>query len=100
VTLADLSTGGAKVATPHQMAVSDDVKLTVQSGLNRTVEVDCKVVYRRYRTGRLPIDYGLNFIAVHPGDLEKLQTFMTERDDANKKVAVPYARTRPSNPPN
>lgn len=96
VTLADLSTRGAKVATSYQMPINDDVTLTIQSGIQRTIDIDCKVLYRRYRTGRLQIDYGLNFIAMHPGDVEKLQIFLAERDDARKKVAVPYSRKGPS----
>jgi c-di-GMP-binding flagellar brake protein YcgR len=95
VTLADLSTAGAKVVTTHQMAVRDDVKLVIQRNLRQSVEIDCKIIYRRFRTGRLHIDYGLQFIAIHPGDVEALQAFISERDEARKKVAVPYQRRPP-----
>ena len=95
VKLADLSTAGAKIVTPHQMAVRDDVKLIIQRSLRQSVEIDCKIVYRRFRTGRLHIDYGLQFIAIRPSDMEALQAFISERDEARKKVAVPYTRRPP-----
>lgn len=95
VTLADISTAGAKIVTTHQLAVRDDVKLVVQRSSRHTVEIDCKIIYRRFRTGRLQIDYGLQFVAIHPGDTEALQALISERDEARKKVAVPYRRRPP-----
>jgi c-di-GMP-binding flagellar brake protein YcgR len=88
IILGDLSAGGARLATPQRMSEGEDLTLTINAGRKQQFEVGCVIVSVRPRHGRLHFDYGVKFVAFHPGELERLREFVTSRGDARKAGAL------------
>jgi len=95
VILADLSFGGARIATPLKIAKNEDLTLIINAGRHRPFEVGCKVVTVRPRIGKLHHDYGVKFVAIKPGEVERLRKFVVERDDARKAGVAAFANHKP-----
>jgi c-di-GMP-binding flagellar brake protein YcgR len=95
VILADLSYGGARIATPLKLAKNEELTLIVNAGRHKPFEVGCKVVAVRPRVGRLHFDYGVKFVAIKPGEVERLRKFVGERDDARKAGVMAFSKNSP-----
>jgi c-di-GMP-binding flagellar brake protein YcgR len=95
VILADLSGGGACIATPLKLAKGEGLTLIVNAGRHRPFEVGCRVVSVRPRKGKLHFDYGVKFVAVKPGEIERLRKFVAERDDARKSGVAAFSKNNP-----
>jgi hypothetical protein len=95
VILADLSYGGARIATPLKLAKNEELTLIINAGRHRPFEVGCRVITVRPRVGRLHFDYGVKFVAIKPGEGERLRTFVVERDDARKTGVAAFASHKP-----
>ncbi len=78
----DLSTGGARISSELRFAKGEDLTLTISAGRSASFTLGCSVIFARQKPGRIHSDYGVQFIRVKPGDLERLQTFVASRDDA------------------
>lgn len=90
VIVADLSSGGARLSTPERLAVGEDVTITISAGRSASFTLGCSVVFARaQRAGRIHNDYGVKFVRVRPGDLERLRGFVAARDDA-RLAATPF----------
>ena len=87
VIIGDLSSGGARIATPQRMSEGEDLTLIISAGRRQQFEVGCEIVSVRPREGRLHYDYGVKFVAFHPGDIEQLREFVASRGDARKAGA-------------
>lgn len=94
VILADLSPGGARIATPLKLGKNEELTLIINAGRRQPFEVGCNVVVVRPRVGRLHYDYGVKFVAIRPGEVERLRKFVAERDDARKTSGTPFSSTR------
>ena len=84
VILVDLSHGGARISTPLKLTRDEALTLIINAGRHQPFEVGCRVVVVRPRHGRLHYDYGLKFVAVKPGEIQRLRTFVAKHDDARK----------------
>lgn len=94
VIVADLSSGGARLSTPLRLGVGEDLTITIASGRTASLTLGCSVVFARaQRGGRIHSDYGVKFVRVKPGDLEKLRGFVAARDDA-RLGAAPFHMKR------
>lgn len=95
VILADLSFGGARIATPLRLGKNEELTLIINAGRHQPFEVGCKVVTVRPHAGRLHFDYGVKFIAVKPGEIERLRKFVSQRDDARKAGVSAFSNQKP-----
>jgi hypothetical protein len=95
VILADLSYGGARIATPLKLAKNEELTLIINAGRHKPFEVGCKIVAVRPRVGRLHFDYGVKFVAIKPGEVERLRKFVVERDDARKAGVAAFSQPKP-----
>ena len=84
VILEDLSSGGARIATPSRLVKGEDLTLVINAGKREPFRIGCAVVTARRKTGRLHYEYGVKFTAIRPGDAERLRSFVAGRDDAGK----------------
>lgn len=83
VIIADLSAGGARISTPLRFTVGEDLTLTIATSRTASFTFGCAVVFAKPQTsGRIHTDYGVKFVRVKPGDLERLRGFVAARDDA------------------
>ena len=78
----DLSAGGARISSELRFANGEDLTLTISAGRSASFTLGCLVVFVRQKPGRIHSDYGVRFVRVRPGDLERLRTFVAARDDA------------------
>lgn len=90
VILVDISSSGARIATPLRLGKDEDLTLTVYAGKQKPFELGCRVVAIRPRLGRMHFDYGVKFTAVRAGDADRLRAFVTERDDSRKSGHKPF----------
>ena len=84
VILADLSVGGARIATPLRLMRNEELTLVVSAGKARPFEFGAKVVAERIRAGRVHRDYGVRFVAIRAGEMSRLREFVAMRDDARR----------------
>jgi len=84
VILEDLSYGGARIATPSRLGKGEQLTLIINAGKRQPFEVGCSIVTTLRKTGRLHFEYGVKFVAIKPGEMERLRKFVTERDDSRK----------------
>lgn len=90
VIIADLSPGGARISTPLRFAPGEDLTITIAAGRSAPFTLGCHVVFARsQKYGRIHHDYGVKFVRMRPGDLERLRGFVAARDDA-RHGAVPF----------
>ncbi len=82
VILADLSGSGARITTPAKLARGEEITLVVNAGRQQPFTFGCKVITAVRKTGRLHFDYGLQFVAVRPGEEARLRSFVARRADA------------------
>ena len=82
VILANLSRSGARITTPAHLARGEEVTLTIDAGKQPPFTLGCKIVTAARAGGSLHFDYGLQFIAVRPGEEARLRTFVGLRGDA------------------
>lgn len=94
VILADLSPGGARIATPLRLAKNEELTLIINAGRRQPFEVGCNIVRVRPRTGRLHYDYGVKFVAIKPGEVERLRKFVADHDDARKMSVEAFSNAR------
>lgn len=87
VILQNLSQCGARIATPARLATREEVTLTIDAGKHQPFEIGCKIVTAQRKPGKLHYEYGMQFTAVHPGEIERLRRFVQSRDDARKSGA-------------
>lgn len=78
----DLSAGGACISSEQRFARGEDLTITIAAGRSASFTLGCTVVFARQKAGRIHCDYGVKFVRVRPGDLERLRTFVAARDDA------------------
>ncbi|HXW76056.1 MAG TPA: PilZ domain-containing protein [Candidatus Eremiobacteraceae bacterium] len=94
VILGDLSTGGARIASTMRMSKGEDLTLIVNAGRHQPFEVGCRIVTVRPRKG-LHFDYGVKFVAVKPGEVERLRRFLQDRDDARRAGVEAFSKNKP-----
>lgn len=82
VILADISVSGARITTPAKLARGEEITVVVNAGRQQPLTFGCRVVTAARRAGRLHFDYGLQFVAVRPGEEERLRRFVARRADA------------------
>jgi len=78
----NLSGGGACISSELRFAVGEDLTLTISAGRSASFTLGCTVIFARQKPGRIHGDYGVKFVRVRQGDLERLRTFVASRDDA------------------
>jgi c-di-GMP-binding flagellar brake protein YcgR len=93
VIVVDLSQGGACIATPLKLAPNERLGLSISAGKS-PFEFGCQVVTVRERPGRLHFDYGVKFVAVKPGEIDRLRSFIAYRDDARKSRLGAFSNVR------
>ena len=84
----DLSAGGACISSEQRFARGEDLTLTIAAGRSAAFTLGCSVIFVRQKPGRIHCDYGVQFVRVRPGDLERLRTFVASRDDARHTAAA------------
>jgi PilZ domain len=84
----DLSSGGACISSELRFAKGEDLTLTISAGRNASFTLGCSVIFARQKAGRIHSDYGVRFIRVRPGDLERLRAFVASHDDARHAAAA------------
>jgi PilZ domain-containing protein len=90
VIVADLSSGGARLSTPMRLAVGEDLTITIAAGRTASFTLGCSVIFAlAQRSRRIHNDYGVKFVRIKPGDLERLRGFVAARDDA-RLGATPF----------
>ena len=82
VILADISGSGARITTPVRLVRGEEITLVVNAGKLQSLTFGCRVVTAARKTGRIHFDYGLQFVAVRPGEEERLRRFVALRADA------------------
>ena len=88
VIISDLSSGGARISSELRFARGEDLTLTIAAGRAAPFTLGCHVVFGRTTSGRIHSDYGVQFVRVRPGDLERLSKFVASRDDARTVAAA------------
>jgi len=84
VILENLSQGGARIATPSKLSKGEELTLVIDAGKHEAFRIGCCVVTSRRKSGRLHFEYGVKFVAVRPGEIERLRQFVSDRDDSRK----------------
>jgi len=84
VILENLSYGGAKIATTSKLGKGEQLTLIINAGKRQPFEVGCAVVTTLHKAGRIHRQYGVKFVAIKPGEIERLRRFVSERDDSRK----------------